>query len=511
MFKKTNKIFLYLSLVFIIILNLSCAKKSDRRNTLIIGIPTNPTNLDPRLSTDVASSQVNNLLFNKLVRLDKNLNITLDLAESYTMPDKKSYIFYLKKNVLFHNLKELTAHDVKYTFDTIRDPEFKSPKRGNLKDLEEIEILDKYTIKFKLKKVNASFLLNISLGIVPKDVAEIKKDKFSQSPIGTGPFKLVDFRPDERLEFVAFEEYFEGRAKLDRVIYKIIPDSNVRILELKNGDIDFIQNGFNLDLLPWLKKNKNLRVVSKPGLNYAYLGFNLKDPILKKKKVRQAIAYAIDRKAIVEHILKGEATLATGVLNPDNWAYEPEVKRYPYNIKLAKRLLDEAGYPVTKKGIRFTLIYKTSQDETRKRIGEILQEQLAKVGIRVKIKIYEWGTFYGDIKKGNFQIYTLSWVGVVEPDIYYYIFHSESIPPKGANRGRYINPELDRLIEKGRATLDIKKRKKIYSRIQKIVAEELPYISLWYTNNIAIMNRRIKGFYLHPSGNFRFLKDVYIE
>lgn len=512
MIKNTNKLFY--SLLILCLLSISCTTRKTVEQSLVLGISTDPINLDPRLASDVSSSQVTGLIFNKLVTTDHNLNIVPDLALRYEMPDEKTYIFHLRRGVLFHNLEELTTYDVKYTFDTILDPAFKSPKKGNYKDLESIEIMNKYAIKFKLKKVNASFLINMAIGIVPQNVANKLGDKFGQNPIGTGPFKLLKYQPDERLEFIAFKQYFAKKPRLKKVTYRIIPDNNVRILELKKGNIDFMQDGFNLDLLPWLKKQDNLKVVSRPGLNYAYIGFNLQDAILRNKKVRQAIALAINCEAIIKHILKDQATLATGILNSDNWAYEPDVKRYTYNPEKAKKLLDEAGYldpDGEGGGCRFTLIYKTTQDETRKQIGEILQEQLRKVGIEIKIKIYEWGTFYGDIQSGNFQIYTLSWVGVIEPDIYYYVFHSNSIPPHGANRGRYINYEIDKLIENGRNTLDINKRKVIYSRIQKIIAEELPYISLWHTNNIAIMHKKINNFTMHPSGRFSFLKDVHIK
>ena len=205
---------------------------------------------------------------------------------------------------------------------------------------------------------------------------------------------------------------------------------------------------------------------------------------------------------------------ATGVLSPLNWSYEPAVEVYGYDPEKAKRLLDEAGYrdpdgPGPAK--RFTLTYKTSQNELRRRIGEAIQGLLGEVGIDVKMRSYEWGTFFSDIRKGNFQIYTLTWVGITDPDIYYYLFHSKSIPPDGANRGAYLNPEMDLLIERGRVLQDREERKEVYGRIQKILARDLPYVSLWNEVNVVVVDPRVRGFVLRPDGDFLSLKDVWIE
>jgi peptide/nickel transport system substrate-binding protein len=244
------------------------------------------------------------------------------------------------------------------------------------------------------------------------------------------------------------------------------------------------------------------------------MGFNLKDPILRSRKVRQAIAHAIDRQAVIQHLLGGLAVPATGVLSSMNWAYEPAVESYVYDPQKAKRLLDEAGYkdpdgPGPEK--RFTLTYKTSQNELRRRIGEAIQGFLGEVGIEARMRSYEWGTFFSDIRKGNFQLYTLTWVGITDPDIYYYLFHSKSLPPDGANRGAYLNPEMDLLIERGRVLQDRQARKEVYGHIQKIVARDLPYVSLWNEVNVVVMDQRVRGFVLRPDGDILSLKDVRIE
>lgn len=452
--------------------------------------------------------------YRSLVRLDKRSRIIPDLAEGWETPNNLTYIFRLKPGVRFHHGAELTAEDVKFTFDSVRDPATKSPHLGGLEKLARVEVLGRYTVAFYLKEPFAPFLANAILGIVPKELAQNSSGDFSRRPIGSGPFQLQSWRQDERLELSPFNGSAGEKPKLERVILRIIPDATVRLLELEKGTLDLVVGAVPPEALPRLKKVKGLKVLETEGSSYTYLGFNLRDPVLKKQTVREAIACAINREEIVEALLNGQATLATGLLPPWHWAYEPQVRRYPYDPERAKRLLDEAGYPIPHgpgPRYRFTLTYKTTTSDLARAVGEVLQEQLGRVGIQLTIRTYEWGTFYADVKSGNFQLYLLTWVGIVDPDIYHhYTFHSGSVPPKGANRGHYVNPELDRLIERGRTTLDQEERKRIYSQVQKLVAEDLPYVSLWHPRSLAVLRERVHGFRLYPSGDFTPLEDTWL-
>jgi len=227
--------------------------------------------------------------------------------------------------------------------------------------------------------------------------------------------------------------------------------------------------------------------------------------------VRQAIAHAIDRDAIIRHLLKGLGTPATGLLSPFHWAYESSVSRFDYSPERAKKLLDEEGFPDPDGDgprPRFRLSYKTTTLDLRRRIAVAFKEQLSQVGIDLDVRAYEWGTFYGDIQKGNFHLYSLSWVGVTDPDIYFSLFHSTSVPPQGNNRGRYHNAEIDRLLEQGRRSLNLEERKRIYSTVQQILARDLPYIPLWWTKNVVVMKRAIRGFIPYPDGDLISLKNV---
>lgn len=493
----------------------SCSKNNFKnQNILIIGMETSPTNLDPRFALDLASSQIIQLIFNSLLTKDINGNLVPDLAEKWEMINDLVYIFYLKKGVKFHDGSEMSSSDVKFTYDYILNPENQSPKKGGLDKLEKIEVVDKYTIKFILKETFGPFLSNLTLPIVPKNIAEKMQRNFSKQPVGTGPFKFNSFDIDHEVVLFSNKDYFKGSPKLNGVVFKIIPDETVRVLELEKGNIHLLQNSVSPDILPRLKKNDRFKIIKRQGTNYSYIGFNLNDPILKNQKVREAIARGINKEIIIKYILKGLASKASFMLSPFNWAYEPELITYDYDPSKAIKLLDEAGYPDPDGDgpePRFTVTYKTSQNELRKLISLVLQEQLKKIGIKINIKSYEWGTFFSDIQAGNFQMYSLTWVGINDPDIFHYIFHSDSFPPKGANRGRYLNIEIDELIDKGRKENNIEARKMIYRQIQKKLAKEIPYISLWFSTNVAIMQKKIHGFQLYPDESLHSIKDVYFK
>jgi len=504
---------IYLITFLLILFPSGCSRKQlTNNNTLIIAIESNPTNLDPRFSMDAVSSKITRLIFNGLLRRNENMELISDLAERWEMQNDVTYMFYIEKGIKFHDGIELTSKDVKYTYESMLDPAAKSPKRGGYDRIKEIKIPDDYTVIFILKEPFAPFLDNMTLGIIPEHIAKEGGSDFSGHPVGTGPFIFKEWTQDERVILSANSNHFEGSPKINGVIYKIIPDETIRVLELEKGDVQLFMNPITPDILPRFEKNPELKVIKKTGTNYSYIGFNLNDPILKNLKVRQAIAYAIDRDGICKYILKGLAKKTDGILTQYNWAYEPDLKNYDYNPELSKKLLDEAGYLVSKeKGMRFKLTFKTSQNELRKRIAEVFQEQLRKIGIEMEIRTYEWGTFFSDIKSGNFQAFSLTWVGISDPDIFHYMFHSSSFPPDGANRVRYSNPEIDNLLEQGRVTLQQEKRKEIYSKIQKTISDELPYINLWHSVNVAVMKKNIEGFVLYPDEDMVSLKDVNIK
>ena len=477
---------------------------------LVMALESNPTHLDPRYATDANSVRIGQLIFNSLTRTDENSRFQPDLAARWEMIDEQTYLFYLRKCVTFHNGKPLTAADVKFTYESILEPKNQSPKRGALRALKAVDVIGPYKVRFRLHSPHAPFLEITQLGIVPAGSPTNRRSgKYALT--GSGPFSLEEFSPGERVVLKANPSYWEGPPSVSGLVFKIIPDAIVRALEFKKGNVDLLQNDIEPDMLPWLKRNTNGSILTLQGTIFQYIGMNLEHPILKHQEVRQAIAHAIDRAAIIRHLLKGLATPATGLLSPLHWAYEPSVPRLTHNPEEAKRLLDKAGFrdpdgmgPLP----RFKLSYKTTTLDLRRRIAEAFKEQLDRVGIELQVRSYEWGTFYGDIKKGNFHLYSLSWVGITDPDLYFNLFHSSSVPPYGDNRGRYRNPKIDQLLEKGRESLSLEERKLIYSRVQKILALELPYIPLWWPKNVVVMMRAIQGFIPYPDGGLISLKNV---
>jgi peptide/nickel transport system substrate-binding protein len=272
-----------------------------------------------------------------------------------------------------------------------------------------------------------------------------------------------------------------------------------------------MQNDLEPDVLPWLKNNTDASIESHQGTTFQYIGINLIHPVLKHRKVRQALAYAIDRKSVIRHLIRNLGTPASGLLSPLNWAYDSGVKQWPHDPEQAKRLLDHAGFPDPDGDgprPRFTLSFKSTNIDLRRRIAEAFKEQLRRVGIELEIRTYEWGTFFSDIKKGNFHLYSLAWVGIQDPDIYYQIFHSSSVPPDGDNRGHYSHLRVDQLLEKGRTVINTEERKLIYGEVQRILADDLPYIPLWWWKNVIVKTSSLQGFIPYPDGDFTSFKRV---
>jgi peptide/nickel transport system substrate-binding protein len=257
-----------------------------------------------------------------------------------------------------------------------------------------------------------------------------------------------------------------------------------------------------------LEKEPNLVVTKAPGNSYQYIGLNLENPQLTRP-VRQALAYAINREALIRYLWSDLVRPADSILPAQHWAHAPDLDSYPHDPQKARELLDAAGLAADADGVRLRIEMKTSTDQTGRELAAVLQDQLAQVGVALDIRSYEFATFLADVIKGNFDMYSLRWTGANEdPDFFEFAFGSGKFPPNGANRGHYSNPEVDRLIEAGRNTTDTELRRAAYVRVQRILNQDLPYIHLWYTDNIAVHNRRLSNIQLFPSGNFDFLTDI---
>jgi peptide/nickel transport system substrate-binding protein len=486
----------------------SCARKPDP-NTVVVIIESSPTNLDPRVGIDAQSERIDELLFDSLVRRDEHFQLQPWLAERWEITDPQTYVFHLRPGVKFHDGQPLTARDVKWTLDSLLTGKVRSSKSAAYNKIASVDALDAATVIIRLKEPQASLLWNLSdgaIGIVPFGAGE----DFARRPIGSGPFRFVSTQQDKEVVIERNPEYWAAKAKLQRVEFKVIPDATTRALELRKHSADVAINALTADTVVALRSDPGLEVMQAPGTIYAYLAMNLRDPVLKDVRVRQALAYAIDVKPIIRYLLRNQAQPAFSILPPEHWAYDGDVERYPYDPAKARRILDDAGYSA-KDGTRFRIAIKTSSDDATRLMAAVLQQQLRKVGIALDIRTFEFATFFSDVTKGAYQMYSMRWIGGnQDPDIFEYVFDTASFAPKRANRTFYSNPRVDALIREGRTTLDQPQRKIIYAELQQIVAQDLPYINLWYLDNVLVHTKRLQGIEMNPSGNYDFLRTAEI-
>jgi peptide/nickel transport system substrate-binding protein len=484
----------------------SCSQLPDP-NTFVMIIESSPTNLDPRVGIDAQSERIDELLFDALLIRDEHLNVQPGLAERWEIPDPLTYIFHLHRGVSFHDGRALTSRDVKWTLDSLLEGKIRSTKSAAYRFIDHIDALDDLTAVFHLKEPNSTLLWNLSegaSGIVPYG----SLDEITRQPVGTGPFKFVSAEQDKEIILARNDDYWGTKARLARIRFTIVPDATTRALELRKGSADAAINALSADTVVALEREPNLQIERAPGTVLSYLAFNLHDPVLKDVRVRQAIAYAVDRSPLLQYIWRGFAQPAQSILPKQSWAYDPEVPFYPHDPEKARQMLDAAGYPAHD-GIRFHLTMKTSTEESTRLMAAVWQQQLREVGIALDIRTFEFATFFADVTSGAFQLYSLRWIGGNEdPDIFEYAFHSNRFPPKGANRGFYSNPRVDTLIDQARREVDQNTRKKLYDEVQEILARDVPYINLWYFDNVLVHTRRMHKATLNPSGNYDFLKTA---
>lgn len=495
---------LLLTVPIILIPMMSGCRRSQKEGEMVAMLETRVTTFDPRVSAYSADERIRQLMFNGLTRKDDKFDPAPDLAEKYEMsPDFKSFTFYLRPNVRFHNGRVLSAADVKYTFETMLARGFPSAKRADLeRDLDSIEMdpTNPLKVTFRCKSLCPGLANNIiPIGIIPEGTS----NQQAKNPIGTGPFKFESYTEEQEVILTAFNEYFEGAPSIKRLAVRIIPDNSTRESELVKGSVDLAINAdFDPATVETLQKTSGIKTDVTDGTNITHLGVNLQDPILKDRRVRQALAYAMDREAIIQNVLRGQAQPAWSVLPPSQWAFEPNVTVYKHDPDQARRLLSEAG----KSNLKLSL--KTSPLSISRKIGEVLQEQMRGVGIELELQSLERQKLTQDMMEGNFQLYLNTLVGGNQStEIFKPVYGSGSIPPNGQNRSRYINPKLDKLLEDAQ-TASRERRKEIFSQVQKILAEDLPQIYLWYPATIVIYRDRISNVKVDPSADWSAIRNM---
>jgi peptide/nickel transport system substrate-binding protein len=493
---------------FLVVIALAACGGSGEKKTsggaadgrLVIGLKSSPTNLDPRVGNDNASGRIADLCCSGLIKVTPEMDYAPDVAERWETPDDKTIIFHLNPAAKFQDGRPVTAQDVKWTYDSLMAEGFITSKKSGYSAVASIEAPDAKTVIFHLKEPNGGLFDNLTLGILPMNA---DTNAMKTRPISTGPYKVVDFKTDESVTLEAFDGWHGGPPKIKNLTVRIIPDATTMVYEVRRGTVTLEINQIPFENVAEFEKDNKFQVAKKPGSVWQYLAFNLRDPILKNVDVRRAIAHAIDRQRIVTDLLRGHGVPSDTMFGEGHWARANNLPAYPFDPAKARQLLDAAGYkdpdgegPQT----RFTLSFKTSTDTEANLRAQMIQQMLQQVGVKVEIQSSEFGTFLEDVQKGNFQMYSLSRNGIADPDFYYVIFHSKSFPPEGQNRGYYNNPRVDQLITQGRSTFDRAKRKQVYGEIQRIVQEDLPYLSLYQQINVAVMDAKLQGYEMYPAG-----------
>jgi len=483
-------------------------------DTFIEGSIGDASTLLPVLASDSSSSQINGLIYNGLVRYDGQLEVVGELAESWDISaDNLTITFHLRTNVFWHDGVPFTSADVLFTYQLYIDPETPTAYAESYLQVKKAEAPDPYTFVVTYAQPYAPALLSWGMAVLPRHLLSGKKiteSPLARRPVGTGPFKFVEWQGGEKIVLEANRDYFAGSPYIKRYLFRIIPDTSTQFLELQTGGLDFmslspLQYDRQTDTLAFRRLFNKYRYLS---FGYTYLGYNLKRPMFQDQRVRQALSYAIDKQEIIDGVLMGHGEIATGPYKTDTWVYNKNVPRYAYNPQKARQLLAEAGWQdndgdgvLDKNGARFQFVIVTNQgNDQRTKAGEIIQRRFRDIGIDVQLRVIEWATFLKEfINPGNFDATLLGWTVGPEPD-QYEIWHSSKTGPRQLNFIGYKNAEVDALLEKGRRTFDQQQRKKIYDRFQQILAEDQPYTFLFIPEALPAVASRFHGIEPMPAG-----------
>lgn len=490
------------------------AQRPDYGDTLLMGSIGEPSNLLPVLASDSASSDINGLVYNGLLRYDKNLQLEGELARSWDIsPDNLTITFHLRNDVRWHDGHPLTADDVLFTYRLLVDPAVPTAYADRYLQVVKAEAPDPFTFRVTYGQPLASALVSWMFPIHPKHLLEgqdVTRSPLARRPVGTGPYRFMEWKSGEKVVLEANADYFEGKPYIHRVVYRIIPDPSTMFLELRSGGLDLmgltpLQYARQTDNLAFKRRFEKYRYLD---FSYTYLGFNLRRPLFQDVRVRRALAHALNKQELVDGVLLGLGTATTGPYKPGTWPHNPHVKTYDYNPAKARTLLAEAGWQDTdgdgildRDGRPFAFTIVTNQgNDARTKSGEIIQRRLQEVGISVKLRVIEWASFIKEfINPGDFDATILAWTITPDPDAYA-VWHSSKTGEGELNFIGFKNAEVDRLLEEGRHTLDQDQRKRIYGRFQEILAEQQPYIFLYVPESLPVVAKRFHGIDPAPAG-----------
>lgn len=480
-----------------------------------VGLDVDAQNLDPRLAKDTTAARVDDLVQDGLVRLDANLAPQPDLAVKWDNPNPTTWVFHLRQGVTFQDGTPFTSADVKYTYDSVLDPTFKAPYAGLYKPIKDVKVIDSNTVEFDLAMPYAPLLSYLTLGIVPKDVGQKSDNSLAEHPVGTGPYQFVSWAKNSKIVLKANPKYWAGAPKTKEIDFDIIPDNTARAAALESGDVNLIQSPLSPQDVSRIQSNNKFVVQKSNGLGITYLNFNLKNSILADSKVRQAIAHLIDKKTISSQIYQSMDTPATSPLIPPSWAYSNNIQDYNYDPQQAKSILEQDGWKLDSGGIfekngkKLSITLAThSEDPNRVQTVQFLQNAFAKAGIETKVSVTQFATLSANLLAGKYDVVLLGWLNLVDPDRGTYTqFHTGG----GNNWGGYSNPQVDKLLDEGRTTLDQSKRATIYQQAAQLENNDVYYDVLLYQGYVVMYTKNLEGFTENPSGSLYGLINATLQ
>ncbi|MDX8404502.1 MAG: ABC transporter substrate-binding protein [Mariprofundaceae bacterium] len=494
-----NRLAVAFSTLFFLLLG-GCGNIHNDDEVIKVGLSQLPMSLDPRYATDAASHRVQEFLHRGLARLDERFLPQPDLAESWKHPDSLIWEFKLKSGIYFHDGSVVQATDVAATLNSVLDQTKASPLRAGLAAISNIKVLADNRLRIELNRPDASLLTRLAIGIIPASLA--KKGHEPRNIIGCGAYRLLSWRGNQ-IDVGPVDVSSESH----QIRFIGVKDPVTRSLKLVRGELDFTQGELPPHLLPYLQEQDGVEIQYQPSTTFSYIGLNLQDGYLKDLRVRRALALGLDRKRLKKALYSDLPELAETVLTASHWA-AVDLPETVFDPVEAEKLLDEAGFPRDAEGIRFHLTYRTSTNPTRLRLVTAIADGWQKLGINFSIESLEWGGFYARIKRGDFQVFSLDWVGITDPDIYRWILHSEMWPPAGSNRGRYSNKQVDGWLDAAASSEVQEERVHLYARVQQQMQTDQVYIPLWYQPVIAVSGPRVRGFRPAPDGSLLSLHGV---
>ena len=531
---KAKKLYQFSLICFLLCLvscSRSCGPSRDKDAVITVDVATPIEALDPRYTTTATASRMASLIYGTLFELGDDLLPKPLLVESFEMTGDKTFKLLLKRNLKFHNGTPLTAHDVVYTYEQLKSTDVASPHAEKFEYVANLQALDDTTVVFELKQPHAAFFTDLcAIGIVSKKSCSGRSQQCRHELNGSGPFRLKSWdTAKEVIHLTPHALWFEGMPKTD-LLFRVVRDENTRVMELMGKKADLTDGELSPTNAFDLKKQGHLTVKQIPGVGYTYLAINVRGPkadepkdtaqyrtrlALADKRVRQAIAHAIDFQQIIDKLFLNTAERASGLLPKGHWAKDAGLMPPPFDQKLAEQKLDDAGFMRSgADSMRFKLTIATTPNRLRQSTSQLFADFLRKVGIDASIRVKDWSALYQDMKQGQFELFAAVWVPVTDPDLYHFVHHSSSIPDSdkaGGNRHGYQNTDVDRLIDEGRATMNQNKRIAIYQEIERKLIEDLPYIPLWHENRIVVINsEKIHNFEPSPTGSLNGLRKAYV-